>query len=449
MSSLKLDVRFDGFADRVGILARDNNGNASFTYDDAYVAIPVAIPISLALPLTEKPYGDQQTKSYFENLLQEGDSQTKRVRDREGLATGDFVGLLTYMGKDCPGALSVVPEGTPPVKVPGDFSADYDPFSESELQAIVISLRTYKTMPKESADPSPLAGVQSKFAFAILPNGQYAFPKPGSGAPTTHIIKVPGAENEKDARYEVEAMRLTKLVNRNTAEARLLSFAGIEVIELERFDRSINERGQVIRIHQEDFAQSLGLPVSLKYERNGKDNRKFDAHSIGRILSQTETPALAREEFIAATLSDLMLGNIDGHAKNFSLLYVQDRPVLSPRYDVLPTMLNPTFTDELSFTIGNAKRIMDIQRDDLRSFLHAIGVTGKPAQARILHRLGNTIAEKHSQAFEGLADSGMKLFADLIATYMRHLLPLLETDIPHCAVNRDAFVVRGGGWANS
>ncbi len=449
MTTLTLDVRLDGFADRVGTLARESNGNALFKYDETYLAKPNAIPVSLSLPLTDAPYGDQSTRAYFENLLQEGDSQTRNIRDREGLATDDVVGLLALIGKDCPGAVSIVPEGAPPVKVPGDFTTDYNAISEKELHAIIASLHRNKMLPKDTVDPSPLAGVQSKFAFTVLPNGQYAFAKPGSGAPSTHIIKVPGTRYERDARDEAEAMRLTRLVNGNVARSRLLKIAEIEVLEVERFDRTLDERGRIARVHQEDFAQALGLPAALKYERNGKGDRKFDSMAISRVLSQTETPALAREEFILTVLSDLMLGNVDGHAKNHSLLYSKSRPALAPRYDVLPTRLNSSFTDELSFKIGNAERTQDLQNEDIRAFFHAIGVTGRPAQARIMHSVGIKIAKLLGPELDQLGRSGMKSFADLIAANMRLLFPLMNVQVPSSAENGDAFIVGVGAWLTS
>ena len=67
----------------------------------------------------------------------------------------------------------------------------------------------------------------------------------------------------------------------------------------------INEAGLVERIHQEDFAQALGLPSSMKYERDGRDDAKFDAAAIAWIIDVSVNPAEMRQNIIAATLFDL------------------------------------------------------------------------------------------------------------------------------------------------
>jgi len=40
-------------------------------------------------------------------------------------------------------------------------------------------------------------------------------------------------------------------------------------------------------------------------------------------------------------------------------------------------------------------------------------------------------------------------YADLIASNMRRLLPVLGVAVPQAAQNRDAYVALGGGWLES
>ncbi|WP_373694496.1 HipA domain-containing protein [Rhizobium sp. AN63] len=111
--------------------------------------------------------------------------------------------------------------------------------------------------------------MQSKIALTLLPDGSLAEPVPGSGAPTTHILKVPDQDHLRDASLEYEAMQLSHAAGFSTADVSLLPFAGIEVLLVTRFDRALDRDGRIVRIHQEDFAQALGLPSLLKYERRG------------------------------------------------------------------------------------------------------------------------------------------------------------------------------------
>ena len=206
MTQLTLDVRLDGFTEPVGALARSEHGALAFAYTSAHLARADAVPLSLSLPLTDEPYDDVITRAFFDNLLQERDGALADVMAREGLARDDVAGLLLHLGKDCAGALSVLPVGAPPVKVPGDLATDYTVLSEERLVAIATALRDRRRLPAGTSDPSPLAGVQSKIALTRLPDGRLAEPRPGTGAPTTHILKVPDRGHPRDAAYEAATL---------------------------------------------------------------------------------------------------------------------------------------------------------------------------------------------------------------------------------------------------
>jgi len=62
----------------VGVLSEDNEERLSFTYSSVWLKNPNSFPLSMALKLTEEPYGHSQTKSFFKNLFQE-------VEDKETL----------------------------------------------------------------------------------------------------------------------------------------------------------------------------------------------------------------------------------------------------------------------------------------------------------------------------------------------------------------------------
>lgn len=130
--------------------------------------------------------------------------------------------------------MSVLPHGSPPTKVPGTLGQDYRPYSDQEFAAIVEALYRRQPLPQDLADPSPLAGVQSKIALTVLPDGRFA--EPMNGAPTTHILKVPQERYELDAAREHVAMALSSDWFA-TASTALMEIAGIPVLLIERFDR--------------------------------------------------------------------------------------------------------------------------------------------------------------------------------------------------------------------
>ena len=447
MAELLLDVRIDGFADPVGVLVRDPSGSLAYAYLPNYVASTASIPISQSLPLTTEPYGDVVARAFFDNLLQESDGPLRTVMDREGLARDDVAGLLYHLGKDCPGALSVLPAGAPPVKVPGVYATDYEELPDSRLNAIVRALYDRRALPTGTGDPSPLAGVQSKIGLTILPNGRFAEPKPGSGAPTTHILKVPDRHHRTAARLEASALDLSRATGTLTSTARVQSIDGIDVLIVTRFDRAHDSEGRVVRLHQEDFAQALGLPSSLKYERRGQPARRFDVQAIRRVLDGTSEPTAARQTFIRNTLFDLLIGNGDGHAKNHAILHMgQRRWTLTPRYDLVPTQLDTAVTDELSYRIGDAETRDQISEVSLHSFLVQLGITSRPARRRLLIGEMRHLAQALVLQFSELDGRGQRVFCDLIASNIRGLLPLVGLDVPVEARDRDAFVPSGGGW---
>lgn len=447
MAVRSLDVRLDGYDHPVGDLSSDDNGAMSFSYRPDYLARSVAMPLSLSLPLDDAPYGDAQARAFFDNLLQERDGALNYIMAREGIARDDIVGLLAHLGRDCAGALSVLPPGSPPVKLPGDYAQDYTPLADERVGEIVQSLHRRRRLPDGSNDPSPLAGMQSKVALAVLPDGRLAEPNPGSGAPTTHILKVPDPEHPADARLEAEALALSRVLGFATADAIVAPVAGVETLLVTRFDRVRDDDGRVVRLHQEDFAQALGLPPSLKYQRRGTEGRRYDALAIRRLLDAVDEPALARDIFIRATVFDLMIGNTDGHAKNFALLYGPGRRLgLAPRYDVLPTRLDPMLTDELAFSIGTATTLDGLSADDFARFLADLGIASAAARQRLAPRVVSDTAAALASRLSEIEEGGLKPFADLIAANGRMLLAALGLSIPAAMTGRDAFVGRGGGW---
>lgn len=447
MNALTLDVRLDGFIDPIGTLTKGQDGGLAFQYRMPYANQINALPLSLSLPLTDEPYGDVLTRAFFDNLLQERDGPLQHLMAREGIARDDIAGLLLHLGKDCAGAISVLPEGAPAAKVPGDYEQDYDIITEHEVGRIVKSLHERNVLPEGTEDPSPLAGVQNKFAMTFLPDGRFAWPKPGLGAPTTHIIKIPKRTNLNEAKLEATALLLSTLTGQETVEAETHVFAGIEVLVVKRFDRALNEEGLITRLHQEDLAQALGLPRELKYERYGRAGRRFDARAIKKIIDQTATTGDSRADFIYATVFDLLIGNTDAHAKNHALLYDGfKRPRLAPRYDLVPTRLDSSVTEELPFKIGNATRLEEITAPDFNEFLKDIGIARPNGRKRITQNYFTELASVLAPMLEGMTKGGMKNFADLIAANMRKLLPLFDIKVPDAAKSRDAFIARGGGW---
>jgi serine/threonine-protein kinase HipA len=447
MSALTLDVRLDGFSAPIAKLTRQISGDVMFAYTIDHLGLPDPLPLSLSLPLQETAYGDVAARSFFGNLLQERDQPLKDVMERHGIGSTDLVGLLFHLGADCAGAVSILPEGSAPTKVPGNLQTDYDVLSREELEALVRALYLRTALPNQLRDPSPLAGMQSKISILMLGNDSFALPKPGTGAPTTHVMKVPDRDHLDDPEQEAFSLQMSGQCGILTVPSVKLEFSGIPALVTYRFDRGYDAQGQVIRLHQEDFAQALSLPPSLKYQRSGITGRRFDAQAIGGLLNETANPDIARLFMLNLTLFDLLIGNVDGHAKNHALLYSGGtRPEIAPRYDVLPTRLDDELTEKLSYDIGSAQTLQEIDKVQFSAFLSAIGINRKSAQDRLVTAALNDMVPVLAGQLSNLSQLDQKPFADLIAANMRELLPKLDFPVPQQALHRDGPVIRRNKW---
>lgn len=435
----RLDVYLEAVPEPIGQLSSEPDGDVSFRY--VTDAIPHAISVSL--PVRDEPFGDVAARGFFSNLLFENEMRDQ-VMQRHGIAERDIVGLLTHLGADCPGAISCVPEGAPPGKRPGRLDIDYDALDDAPVVSeampandlditplpvggavarIMASLRDHRRLPPDCDDPSPLAGVQGKVALAVLPGGRLGLPKPGSGAPTTHILKVPRASAMFSVADEHLATRLmARALRHPVAHTRILGEGSLQGLLVTRFDRTVME-GRVHRVHQEDFCQALGFGHTLKYERNGVEGRAFTATAIGGLLRATRVPALARQAFFEITLANMVLGNSDNHAKNHALLYTTAKPDLAPAYDVDPVLLDAGVTHEMSFRIGRARMADDVSRDDLDEFMTALGARGyvNAQQVRVFG-----IVQSLVHAAGDLPRPNAKGLCDAILQQAHHLSKNLE-----------------------
>jgi len=97
--------------DYVGRWTVNANGNAELQYDVAWRSSPRGRPISLSLPfnLHNEALRGASVSHYFEGLLPDSDIIRKRVAARFKTGSIDAFDLLAAIGRDCVGALQLVP----------------------------------------------------------------------------------------------------------------------------------------------------------------------------------------------------------------------------------------------------------------------------------------------------------------------------------------------------
>ena len=90
-----------------GILKETDEGY-EFSYNEEYLADAASAPVSLTLPLTDKPYQSTVLFPFFVGLIPEGWLLDVALRNTD-ISELDRFALLLLCCKDCIGAVSVIP----------------------------------------------------------------------------------------------------------------------------------------------------------------------------------------------------------------------------------------------------------------------------------------------------------------------------------------------------
>ena len=90
-----------------GILEETDEGY-EFRYDKEYLDYEASKPVSLTLPLSEKPYTSPVFFPFFDGLIPEGWLLDVALRNTD-ISELDRYALLLLCCKDCIGAVSVIP----------------------------------------------------------------------------------------------------------------------------------------------------------------------------------------------------------------------------------------------------------------------------------------------------------------------------------------------------
>jgi len=93
-------------------------------YDHGWVASEQGRPLSLSLPFTpgNHPHRGEAVRAYFENLLPDSKAIRERVARRFRTGSTDAFTLLAEVGRDCVGALQILPDGVAPAGPPSGGS---------------------------------------------------------------------------------------------------------------------------------------------------------------------------------------------------------------------------------------------------------------------------------------------------------------------------------------
>lgn len=315
-------------------------GKDVLTYDASWLSHAQGRPLSLSLPFLpgNAPHSGPLVTSYFDNLLPDSEAIRRRIAARYQTSGLEPFALLSAIGRDCVGAIQLLPEGEQPDDI---YQIRGEALQEADIAHILRETITGSPWPAKAGASDALrlsiAGAQEKTALLWHQGG---WQRPLGSTPTTHIFKLPMGlvgGMQADMRTSVEnewlCSKLIAAFGLAIADCDIASFEEQKALIVRRFDRRPASDGRwLVRLPQEDMCQATGTPPHLKYQSDG-------GPGISDIMGVLANSATAREDraaFFKAQILFWLLAATDGHAKNFSITHLPHNQFrATPLYDVL------------------------------------------------------------------------------------------------------------------
>lgn len=359
MSATVTELRVIICGNEAGTLHQSSSGTLGFQYDSGYQGIP----LSLAMPVSNRVYPQRVVLPYLFGLLPDSKEQRRAIARICGTSPNNPMALLRHIGLDCPGGVQFcLPDETDrALSRPGT----YRKLSEHDIALRLETLRTDREASWVGREESwSLGGNQGKFALALR-NGSWC--ECLGSSPTTHIFKNGVAGFALEALNEYICMLLAERCEIPTAHVEYRLFEDEPALIVERYDRLKRPNGTVVRLHQEDLCQALGVMPDQKYTSDGGPA----AHDILSLLAKTDHAALNAELFTRMLFFNCLIGAPDAHAKNYSLILGHGgSAVIARMYDVASGLAYEAMRRKgrLAMSIGGENRFGRVGGDAVHRY---------------------------------------------------------------------------------
>ncbi len=363
-----------------------------FTYEDHWRLGREAYALSLSLPLAGRTFAGQAVSYYLKGLLSDDPSRLSRIGAQFGVAPTDAFGLLAHIGEDCPGAVQFArPDRLGALR--GAGPGDIRWLSESEVANVLRGLATETSNLGTPADEGQfsLPGALAKVALRWDPRRK-RWGRPSGRAATTHILKLPRTGIPFHCQNEHLCLALACELGLDAARSSILTVEDQTVLSVVRYDREI-VAGSVVRVHQEDMSQALGVDPDLKYAAQGAPTLR----QIVELLRSWSPRALEESlRLFQAVAYNWTIAGTDAHPRNYSVLIRPGNLVsLAPLYDIASSLLvhrrkprDAPETWRLAMAVGGYTTIGEIDREAWFDEAKRAGL--RPAL--VLERVGETVA---------------------------------------------------------
>lgn len=421
MTQRTLEVIIAG--QRAGTLSQTQDGLLSFAYKPDYNGPPLSVSMRVA----NRIYTDKQVRPFLFGLLPDDHAIRRSLGAEFGVSGNNPFELLGHVGLDCPGAIQICHEND--VDSVLARAESLEPIDED---GIALRLKQGRLQADAAwIDPHEhwsLGGQQSKFALRFE-NGTWN--RCLGSAATTHIFKGGIRHLEMQALNEYLCMELAKSCGIPAAGVTFREYCGEPAIVIERYDRIRGANGAVVRLHQEDFCQALGVLPENKYPENGGPGA---TEIIGILKTTGNTAASNIALFVEMLFFNYLIAAPDAHAKNYSLLFgPAGEAVLAPLYDVASMLpyVRPRERMRVAMSIGGKNRVGRVGANAIARLVETNALDdfgiGAKACKRLMTELAGTIPVKLKALFNESADIPGVL--ELEERMMPHVASLCETEL--------------------
>ncbi|WP_051439728.1 type II toxin-antitoxin system HipA family toxin [Methylobacterium sp. 10] len=405
----------------LGRIAQEGNRHV-LTYDPRWLRRgDRAVTLSLSMPLTAPVHQGDVVANFLWNLLPDSEPTLDGWARKFQVSARNPFSLLAHTGEDCPGAIQLVREERLNA-VTGRGEIEW--IDEKEIGRRLAELRrdagTSGRVSGETGQFS-LAGAQPKTALTLL-EGRWGVPS--GRMPTTHILKPPVLNLEGHAENEHVCLSVAAAMGMRAAKTRVMRFADEVAIVVERYDRIV--RGdRILRSHQEDMCQALGVPPWRKYENEGGPGVRA---VVADVLRWSEDSLATRRTFLKAVVFNQIIGGSDAHAKNYSIQHAAfGKMRLAPLYDIASVWPYERDTRKLKMAmrVGGKYKFDEILLRHWEAEARACGMQPEDAVGPLrdlIARLPDAFSDASHKAIEGGLSHKMTVpLADAVGVRCKYL----------------------------
>jgi serine/threonine-protein kinase HipA len=407
----------------MGEIQRDRRGRLTFLYDDRWRSMDGAYPLSLSMSLVVSEHEHAKIEPWLWGLLPDNEAILARWGQRFHVSPRNAFALIGAVGEDCAGAVQLVrPERVD--EILQDDRQHVEWLDEADIAERLRTLKKDQAAWRVARDTGQfsLAGAQPK--TALLFDGK-RWGVPSGLTPTTHILKPPIDAFDGHAENEHLCLALARALGLPAARSEVLNFEDEVAIVVERYDRA-GSADDLMRLHQEDLCQVMGLPPTKKYQNEGGPGC---AEMIEVVRTYSGEPQEDAWTFARAIMLNWIIGGTDAHSKNFSMLIgTGGRARLAPLYDVASTLPYDFDTRKLKMAtnIGGKYLLEDIYSRHWAKFASE----GRLPTAEVLE-MGRTMAETLPGVFTETIEDARS--AGLEHPIMSRMIDVFSERSEHCA----------------